>query len=73
MDALQAHEIIMNSDSDDSDLDFSGDDLIFRQAIRNVIVMMMLFKLHHLHNCLLLRSAQRSSSTVGDQLEDNRQ
>ena len=26
MDALQAHEIIMNSDSDDSDLDFSGND-----------------------------------------------
>ena len=26
MDALQAHEIIMNSDSDNSDLNFSGDD-----------------------------------------------
>ena len=26
MDALRANKIIMNSDSDDSDLDFSGDD-----------------------------------------------
>ena len=54
MDALGISEIIMNSDSEDSDL-VTMMTLTARQVIWKLIVMMTLFKLHHLHKRLLLR------------------
>ena len=58
MDALGISEITMNSDSEDSDLVtmiISMMILTVRQVIWKLIVMMTLFKLHHLHKRLLLR------------------
>ena len=58
MDALGISEITMNSGSEDSDLVtviISMMILTVRQVILKLIEMMALFKLHHLHNRLLLR------------------
>ena len=58
MDALGISEIAMNSNSEDSDLVtmiISMMILTVRQVIWKLIVMMTLFKLHHLHKRLLLR------------------
>ena len=58
MDALGISEITMNSNSEDSDLVtmiISMMILTDRQVIWKLIVMMTLFKLHHLHKRLLLR------------------
>ena len=58
MDALAINKIIMNSNSEDSDLVtmmILMMTLTVRQVIWKLIVTMTLFKLHHLHKHLLLR------------------